>query len=62
MAKKKKIKKTKNQLQFEKEIKRIKRAVRRYEKIYDKQLKLDIEKPKRITKKYLAEIHKIRGK
>lgn len=62
MAKKKKIKKTKNQLQLEKEIKRIKRAVRRYEKIYDKKLKLDIEKPNRITKKYLQEIHKIRGK
>ena len=62
LAKKKKIKKTKNQLQFEKEIKRIKRAVRRYEKIYDKKLKLDIEKPRRITKKYLEEIHNIRGK
>lgn len=63
MAKKKnKIKKTKNQLQFEKEIKRIKRAVRRYEKIFNKQLKLDIEKPHRITKKYLEKIHKIRGK
>lgn len=63
MAKKKnKIKKTKNQLQFEKEIKRIRRAVRRYEKIFDKKLKLDIEKPRRITKKYLEEIHKIRSK
>lgn len=62
MAKKKKIKQTENQLQFEKEIKRIKRAVRRYEKIYDKKLKLDIEKPKRITKKYLQKIHEIRGK
>lgn len=62
MAKKKKIKKTKNQLQFEKEYKRIRRALRRYEKIYDKKLKLDIEKPKRITKKYLQEIHEIRGK
>ena len=62
MAKKKKIKKTKNQLQFEKEIKRIKRALRRYEKIYNVNLNLDIEKPRRITKKYLEEIHKIRGK
>ena len=62
MAKNKKIRKTKNQLQFEKEIKRIKRALRRYEKIYDINLKLDIEKPRRITKKYLEKIHKIRGK
>ena len=63
MAKKKaKIKKTKNQIQFEKELKRIRRALRRYEKIYDKKLRLDIEKPKRITKKYLQEIHEIRGK
>ena len=62
MAKKKKIRKTKNQLQLEKEIKRIKRAVRRYEKIYEKQLKLDIKESKRITKKYLEEVHKIRGK
>lgn len=62
MAKKKKIKKSKNQLKFEKEYKRIRRALRRYEKIYDKKLKLGIEKPKRITKKYLQEIHEIRGK
>lgn len=59
---KKKVKKTKNQIQLEKEIKRIRRAVRRYEKIYEKKLRLDIEKPSRITKKYLEEAHKIRGK
>lgn len=62
MKKKSKVKKTKNQLQLEKEIKRIRRALRRYEKIYDTRLRLDIEKPKRITKKYLQEIHEIRGK
>lgn len=64
MAKQPKKKKTQNQIEFEKQLKRIKQAMYRAEKkgyVFDKSAILP-KKPTKITKKYLSELQKITPK
>lgn len=61
ILKKRKTRKTKNQLEYEKQVRRIKRAIREGVKqgyIFNIDFEMP-EKPKRITKKYLEKISKI---
>lgn len=64
MAKPKKKKKTQNQIEFEKQLKRIKQAMYRAEKkgyVFDKSAIIP-KKPSKITKKHLSELQKITPK